>query len=1045
MADSADDVYKSIPTFNANLQDWPTFVFKFRTFLESRGMLHLWGDPKDTKKNEERAKLVQAKTGINATDAALKEIQDDARVRVWLLSKMPNDIVQLLQGCKSATEMREMMESQYSSQSAASNLLRLEQLLDTAYKEGTEIGSHLGKINGLISSLRDAGGFDIEKLHLVVVLRSMPKTESWGAVIQSLKAQDSDKLTVQKVNSAITQHAHELEMTKGTGGKTRTGGQHAFGANDEEGFNARQRDFSKVKCFRCDKMGHTAKFCATKANKEKSNSNSTSGGGVNSYNKDEASFAFMTGETTSKRESRNRWIWDSGAAFHYTRHRDVFQTYETHKADLEVADGRTVTIEGMGTAIFEARRSDGSTAKVTISNIRHVPTLKVNLISEMDLQGHGVRSEGSNGKIIFKKDGQEVMQATRDGRRFVMDWTLVRNRDGALATNGDSSDIWHRRLGHLSGPNMSRLSNMVTGYSNPDHDSRNCHVCKMAKMVRKPSKTSTNPKAKHPMDLIHLDVVVVSTEGLNGEKYILVMTDDCTNTKFVFPMKSKGSLEIWEKFKAWMPWAERMTDRKVKTIRHDNAKEFTSGYFGAAMKELGIEAQLSLAYEHEQNGKAERANRTIVDRGRCLILDSGLPAEYWPCAVVTAAFLANRSPTTDMEVTPIEAFTGIKPDLRKIRVFGAYGWAHIVPEKQGDKHDARARVVRLVGYGQGGHSYLVLDTTTGVISGVKSADFDEHRKTPPTTPMDILDDDTLAEDDGELRGDGPDDINDEQDPPQHHQPRAPTRDPPGGGVEGGNENATRRSSRIPKPVSEFWKVRQETVNFAYLTYESVRQGEDAAEWIAAEDAEMKNMEDYGVYQLETLPAGRKAIGSRWVYQQGTGEGGKPKRKARFVAKGFSQIEGIDFTQTFAPTPKPATTRVLLAIATNLGLTVRQADVRAAFLNGQMDEDEVVYVEPPKGRTQFNNRGQKLFWRLFKALYGTKQAAFKWRRKAKGDFVGLGFKPLIHDECVFDPRARSQLMTSLSFCSTSMISCFSILRRSKQDFASCGWSWKGCGK
>ena len=87
----------------------------------------------------------------------------------------------------------------------------------------------------------------------------------------------------------------------------------------------------------------------------------------------------------------------------------------------------------------------------------------------------------------------------------------------------------------------------------------------------------------------------------------------------VFPMKTKSGAEILEHVTNWLPWAERMTDRRLKAVRHDNAKEFCEGTFATAMWGMGVEMQLSVAYEHEQNGMAENSNRVILDKSRSML------------------------------------------------------------------------------------------------------------------------------------------------------------------------------------------------------------------------------------------------------------------------------------------------------------------------------------------------------------------------------------------------------------------------------------------
>jgi hypothetical protein len=188
----------------------------------------------------------------------------------------------------------------------------------------------------------------------------------------------------------------------------------------------------------------------------------------------------------------------------------------------------------------------------------------------------------------------------------------------------------------------------------------------------------------------------------------MVITDDHSKAKFVFPLKRKS--DAVTEFKKWLVWAERMSDRRLKCVRSDNAKELTEGGMKALFNELGIETEVTLPYEHEQNGMAERANRTLEEKARCLLMDAGLEQKYWADALRAAAFLANRSPAKGEKVVPIESFSGIKPDLSGVRVFGSICYAkRPVKDTSGSsKFEARGERCRFIGYAQGEHSYVVI-------------------------------------------------------------------------------------------------------------------------------------------------------------------------------------------------------------------------------------------------------------------------------------------------------------------------------------------------
>ena len=145
-------------------------------------------------------------------------------------------------------------------------------------------------------------------------------------------------------------------------------------------------------------------------------------------------------------------------------------------------------------------------------------------------------------------------------------------------TATDQAKLLHQRLNCLGISSMERLirENMVDGL-----DLRNlpipkfvCEICQMGKAVRTKFEESTHQRMQRPMDLLHMDILEIPVSR-NGEKYALVVTDDHSACKFVMGMKRKS--DVTDVFNEWLVWAERQTDRHAKTIRSDNAGEFTGG------------------------------------------------------------------------------------------------------------------------------------------------------------------------------------------------------------------------------------------------------------------------------------------------------------------------------------------------------------------------------------------------------------------------------------------------------------------------------------
>ena len=121
------------------------------------------------------------------------------------------------------------------------------------------------------------------------------------------------------------------------------------------------------------------------------------------------------------------------------------------------------------------------------------------------------------------------------------------------------------------------------------------------------------------------------------------------------------------------------------------------------------------------------------------------------------------------------------------------------------------------------------------------------------------------------------------------------------------------------------------------------------------------------------PEDKNVIPGRWVYKVKTkADGSLEKCKARYVAKGFKQIEGTDYSKTFAPTSKPETFRLILSLAAKENFVVRQMDVKSAYLHPEIKEE--IYLEQPSGFEKIDPTGKKLVCRLNKSIYGLKQAA-----------------------------------------------------------------------
>ncbi|KAL0331149.1 UNVERIFIED_CONTAM: Retrovirus-related Pol polyprotein from transposon RE2 [Sesamum angustifolium] len=200
----------------------------------------------------------------------------------------------------------------------------------------------------------------------------------------------------------------------------------------------------------------------------------------------------------------------------------------------------------------------------------------------------------------------------------------------------------------------------------------------------------------------------------------------------------------------------------------------------------------------------------------------------------------------------------------------------------------------------------------------------------------------------------------------------------------------------PLPLRQSTRTTKNQPGFPILSEpKSYTQAQGHLEWEKAMAEELKALEINNTWEVTSLPAGKKTIGSRWVYKLKLNPDGSVNRhKARLVAKGYNQIEGVDYMESFSPVAKTVTVRIFLGIALAYSWPVHQLDINNAFLHGFLDEQ--VYMSPPDGYPVQPGQVCKLKW----SLYGLKQASRQWNQEFTSKLAEFGFTQSVHDHCLF---------------------------------------------
>jgi len=544
-----------------------------------------------------------------------------------------------------------------------------------------------------------------------------------------------------------------------------------------------------------------------------------------------------------------------------------------------------------------------------------------------------------------------------------------------------------------------------------------------------------------PLDLIHLDIIgPFETTSYDRKCYTLTIVDDHSRVTSSEPLWQRS--DAADAFKRWQAMVELSTGRKIHAVMADNRPEFTQGQLKAYLDERGIVLLTSVSYTPEQNGIAERMNRTIIKMACSMLIDAALPKKYWSLAFTVVAYLRNRSPTrANGYRTLYEVFYGEKPDLHHLHVFGC-NVSMTIPKEKRLKLDPKAYSGRLVGYLPFDGGYCMLDVN-GAVRNAYDIIFHDT-SLPPAVP---------ASTSGEVM------IVDKPDEPvflpwlqmpsstlaaatsmtpataspaaQPTSPASPSATAPPPCKETCEERSLRESSSHTTRGAESVSGRETRSGHAFrctmaaFTAMTPLKPDDtipvhealnrpfAAEWRAALDKENANLINHNAYDWATRPPNTPLMDSTTVLRVKRGAQGEVTGfKVRVCVRGFTQVEGLHYdpNQPRSGVMQYDSHRILMTIAASNQAHMCQFDVTLAYLHRPLREE--LYMRPPPGLEHPTN--PTAVWKLNKLIYGTIQGGNYWAEELHEFMAELGYMRLNIDKCVYFKVWNDETRTFVSW-------------------------------
>ncbi|GJW30262.1 ribonuclease H-like domain-containing protein, partial [Tanacetum coccineum] len=827
---------------------------------------------------------------------------------------------------------------------------------------------------------------------------------------------------------------------------------------------------------------------------------------LDSVNRDNGSYTLKQFEYGNPEEDLKDYaIIDSGCSGSMTGDKDKLSDFKEFKGGYVAFgnDSKGGRISGKGTI---------KTSCLDFEKVSYVEELKFNLLSVSQIcdKKHNVLFTDKECLILspkfkFVDEDLVILRAPRKNDVYSLDLKNIIPSGGitclvAKATE-DEAVLWHRRLGHVNFKNINKLvkGNLVRGLPSKtfklDHS---CLACRKGKQHRASCKKIEERTVREPLELLHMDLFgPVSVESVNRKKYCLVVTDDCSKFSWVFFLAYKD--ETYDMLHDLIVGLENKLRHKVKTI--------------------------SIARTPQQNGVAERKNRTLIEAARTMLADSLLPIQFGE-AVNTAGYVLNRVLVTKPQMkTPYEILMGRSPNISFMRPFGCPltilntldqldslenqenqkgkgpDWMfdldlltpsmNYIPVRKENYADSKeqgiscddvedlddqqfivhtaqpmhteertaAKEVPLSSAEQALHDELVSLMHQESLAKAHNDDqriaFEEEKKrialdkgkecvdstftlstanTPPqstgNTPTDSDDDISKdgvfstnsfdAEEGGVADYNNMDPTIDVPSTPtlRIHKihPQSQIIGKSTAGVQTRRKLQDSTSNQHQALLSFIYKQNrtnhkdQQTCLFAcFLSQEEPKKVSQALadeSWVEAMQEELLQFKLQEVWVLCDLPEGKRVIGTKWVFRNKRDERGTIiKNKARLVAQGYRQEEGVDYDEVFAPVARIEAIRLFLAFASFMGFIVYQMDVKSAFLYGNITEE--VYVKQPPGFEDPAHPNK--VYRVVKALYGLHQAPRAWYERLSTFLLKHGYRRGAIDKTLFIKKDRRDIM------------------------------------
>jgi hypothetical protein len=727
------------------------------------------------------------------------------------------------------------------------------------------------------------------------------------------------------------------------------------------------------------------------------------------------------------------FLLDLGATEHICKDKDAFALIKQLATPKSFATAAG-SIVAKDAGVVKVLVNKAKKTHILFTDVHYLEGSPANLLSQGVLLAKGWKFNLTATGGSMTRDGLTIplLPAGTAGRLRAVWLTLAEGTQSSATKAGalggtlfatsqdlDSLEGWHRRLGHMGVTAIKELHSkqlIDIAEGTESFKGADCDVCARSKATRL-TLGDTPAKATEPLQIIHSDIAGPLKPSLDGNIYYITFIDDFTSFVVAAAMKTKSAPEVLSVMRDTLKVLEKAFDKKAKVLQTDGGREYES-VVSNWLKTEGIIHQVTTPYTPQLNGVAERWNRTLKEMVASMLMDSKMDMAYWDHALQYATSILNMSKTSNKMSLEQQVWV-YKPMFQKVYAFGSPCWVRVPAEirQKADLTTAKAQQGKVLGLNVNGSGWKVLlDGNDKQI--VRSRDVVFRRSILESTAGSHAA--PVATKTGQMtavRGMTP--LEEEEETPiilpeDEAAPAAPPARAPliivpdeqeAEGDEANEPTPPRRSPRIAETqLALLVEANMLEANLLLhvsstdsdpdpQTYNQAMSSSNAKDWQEAIDKELSAVSSTGTWTEVIVPEGANIVGSRWVFKTKVNAQGEiVKYRSRIVAQGFTQVEGVDYDDTFSPVARLTSLRVLLTLVATEDLELHQMDADTAFLNATLKE--MIYMKFPAGYKQQDRSATGL--QLIRALYGLKQSPREWWYLLSEHLATLKFERLNTD-------------------------------------------------